>query len=103
MLDTEWNAVVPHAIDLYPADLQTQIDGTIDAIYQPINNGVYRAGFATQQAAYDEAVTDLFAALDHWEAVLDRQQPAERASGQRPGECGGTDGRTASGSLHGHD
>jgi putative glutathione S-transferase len=74
MLDTEWNAVVPHAIDLYPADLQTQIDGTIDAIYQPINNGVYRAGFATQQAAYDEAVTDLFAALDHWEAVLDRQR-----------------------------
>jgi outer membrane protein TolC len=59
MLDTEWNAVVPHAIDLYPADLQTQIDGTIDAIYQPINNGVYRAGFATQQAAYDEAVAQL--------------------------------------------
>jgi glutathionyl-hydroquinone reductase len=74
MLDTEWNEVAPHAIDLYPADLQTQIDSTIDAIYQPINNGVYRAGFATQQAAYDEAVTDLFAALDHWETVLDRQR-----------------------------
>ncbi|MBW4468396.1 MAG: glutathione S-transferase family protein [Pegethrix bostrychoides GSE-TBD4-15B] len=60
--------------DLCPADLQETIDHTIDAIYQPINNGVYRAGFATQQSAYDAAVAELFEALDHWEAVLGQQR-----------------------------
>ncbi|HAG83261.1 MAG TPA: glutathione-dependent reductase, partial [Cyanobacteria bacterium UBA12227] len=42
--------------------------------YQPINNGVYRAGFATTQGAYEEGVTELFNALDHWENVLDKQR-----------------------------
>lgn len=74
MLDTECGAIATKDIDLYPTDLQSQIDQTIDAIYQPINNGVYRAGFATQQEAYEEAVTELFAALDHWEQVLDQQR-----------------------------
>ncbi|MBF2072429.1 MAG: glutathione S-transferase family protein [Synechococcales cyanobacterium C42_A2020_086] len=74
MFDTEFGVVVPEAPDLYPAELRQQIDATIDAIYQPINNGVYRAGFATKQSAYDEAVTELFEALDHWEAVLGRQR-----------------------------
>lgn len=45
----------------------------LDAIYQPINNGVYRSGFAVSQAAYTEAVTELFAALEHWEVVLGKQ------------------------------
>jgi glutathionyl-hydroquinone reductase len=77
MLDTEFGTgfrEVAAAKTLYPEDLQAQIDQTIDAIYQPINNGVYRAGFATKQAAYDEAVTDLFEALDHWEQVLGKQR-----------------------------
>ncbi|MBF1999356.1 MAG: glutathione S-transferase family protein [Synechococcales cyanobacterium M58_A2018_015] len=74
MFDTEFGVVVPEAPNLYPAELRQQIDATIDAIYQPINNGVYRAGFATKQSAYDEAVTELFEALDHWEAVLGRQR-----------------------------
>lgn len=74
MLDTEFGAVSPTGRDLYPADLRELIDQTIDAIYQPINNGVYRAGFATKQAAYEEAVTELFAALDHWEQVLSQQR-----------------------------
>ncbi|MFB8787424.1 MAG: hypothetical protein U7123_00850 [Potamolinea sp.] len=47
---------------------------TIDAIYQPINNGVYRAGFATTQEAYEEGVTDLFEALDYWEGILSKQR-----------------------------
>jgi putative glutathione S-transferase len=50
--------------------LREEIDDTIDAIYEPINNGVYRSGFATRQEAYDEAVTDVFDALDYWEDVL---------------------------------
>lgn len=74
MLDTEFANLATADCDLYPRDLQTEIDQTIDAIYQPINNGVYRAGFATTQAAYDEGVTDLFHALDHWEQVLQNQR-----------------------------
>ncbi len=74
MLDTEFEALARSSINLCPEDLQDSIDHVIDTIYQPINNGVYRAGFATQQTAYDEAVTELFAALDHWESVLDHQR-----------------------------
>lgn len=74
MLDTEFSAIAPDALDLYPQDLQREIDETITAIYQPVNNGVYRAGFATTQQAYEEGVTDLFAALDHWEKVLGEQR-----------------------------
>ncbi|MEA5563919.1 glutathione S-transferase family protein [Anabaena sp. UHCC 0399] len=74
MLDTEFNALAEKDINFYPQHLQTVIDETIDKIYQPINNGVYRAGFATSQSAYDEAVTELFAALDYWEEVLSEQR-----------------------------
>jgi putative glutathione S-transferase len=74
MLDTEFGAIAQSNRDLYPVGLRETIDQTIDAIYQPINNGVYRAGFATKQAAYNEAVTELFEALDHWEQVLGKQR-----------------------------
>ena len=74
MLDTEFGEFANQEANFYPADLQDSIDQTIDAIYQPINNGVYRAGFATTQSAYEEAVTELFAALDHWEEVLAAQR-----------------------------
>lgn len=73
MLDTEFDAFAKHDVNFYPEHLQKAVDETIDAIYQPINNGVYRAGFATTQSAYDEAVTELFDALDHWENVLGKQ------------------------------
>jgi len=42
------------------------VDEVITEIYEPVNNGVYRAGFATSQSAYDAAVTELFSALDRW-------------------------------------
>jgi glutathionyl-hydroquinone reductase len=74
MLDTEFDAFAQHDVNFYPEDLQKTIDETIDAIYQPINNGVYRAGFATTQSAYDDAVTELFDALDYWETVLGKQR-----------------------------
>jgi putative glutathione S-transferase len=74
MFDTEFADIATTDLDLYPSDLRKQIDETIDAIYQPINNGVYRAGFATSQDAYEEAVTELFDALDHWETVLQSQR-----------------------------
>jgi glutathionyl-hydroquinone reductase len=74
MFDTEFNAFAKQDVNFYPDDLQKVVDQTIDAIYQPINNGVYRAGFATTQSAYDEAVTELFDALNHWEKVLGQQR-----------------------------
>lgn len=74
MFDTECDEIAKHNITLYPKDLQQVIDETIDAIYQPINNGVYRAGFATTQSAYEEGVTELFDALNHWEKVLGKQR-----------------------------
>ena len=55
---------------LAPADLLPAIERTLDAIYEPINNGVYRAGFAKTQAAYDDAVRTLFSALAEQDAVL---------------------------------
>ena len=74
MLNSEFNAVAKSSIDFYPAELQASIERTQDQIYQPINNGVYKSGFAASQAAYDRAVTELFAALDNWEAVLSKQR-----------------------------
>jgi putative glutathione S-transferase len=74
MLDVAFDEVAERNVDLYPEGHREEIDETIAAIYEPINNGVYRAGFAETQNAYDEAVTDVFDALDHWEAILDDQR-----------------------------
>lgn len=74
MLSTEFKALASTDIELSPPDLRAQIDETIDAIYEPVNNGVYRAGFAYTQEAYDEAIDGLFSALDRWEAVLAEQR-----------------------------
>ncbi|PIG91758.1 glutathione S-transferase family protein [Gloeocapsopsis sp. IPPAS B-1203] len=74
IFDVEFAQFATQKIDLYPRNLQQQIDETIDAIYLPINAGVYRAGFATSQAAYEEAVTELFASLSLWENTLSKQR-----------------------------
>jgi putative glutathione S-transferase len=71
MLDTAFDG---NEFSLYPEDLREEVDEIVDAIYDPINNGVYRAGFAGTQEAYEEAVDDLFDALDHWESVLADQR-----------------------------
>ncbi|KOP26356.1 glutathionyl-hydroquinone reductase YqjG [Hapalosiphon sp. MRB220] len=74
MFDVEFAFLATQKINLYPQDLQQQIDETIDAIYLPINAGVYRAGFATSQIAYENAVTELFENLDRWEVILSKQR-----------------------------
>ena len=56
--------------DYYPAELRDEIDALNERIYATLNNGVYRAGFATTQTAYEEAVAPLFATLDWLEARL---------------------------------
>lgn len=53
--------------------LNPKADEVMDAIYNPVNNGVYRCGFASSQEAYDEAAVELYKALDHWEEVLGKQ------------------------------
>jgi putative glutathione S-transferase len=70
MLSTEFRSLAERDVDLYPEGYRDEVDRVIEAIYEPINNGVYRAGFADSQAAYDRAVDELFDALDHWDAVL---------------------------------
>jgi putative glutathione S-transferase len=70
MFDTEFEEFATTDAAFFPEDLRDEIDETIDAIYEPINNGVYRTGFATRQEVYDEAVIDVFDALDYWEDVL---------------------------------
>ena len=74
MLDTEFDSVADHDVGLYPEGYREEIDRIIEDIYEPINNGVYRSGFANTQTAYDDAVHELFDALDHWDAVLEDQR-----------------------------
>ncbi|AFZ73619.1 glutathione S-transferase family protein [Natronobacterium gregoryi] len=74
MFDTEFETQATRDVDLYPDGYRETVDQVIEEIYEPINNGVYRAGFATEQAPYDEAVTELFSALDHWDDVLADQR-----------------------------
>lgn len=58
------NAWSPNCLDLYPPDLRTAIDEVNDRVYDSVNNGVYRAGFATSQQAYEEAFDELFTTLN---------------------------------------
>jgi putative glutathione S-transferase len=70
MFDREFNDVGASGPDFFPPDLQADIDEINGFVYDTINNGVYRAGFATTQSAYDEAVRSLFGALDQIELIL---------------------------------
>ena len=70
MFEVEFRALATTGLDLYPDALRAEID-EVNALVGPrVNNGVYRAGFASTQEAYDAAVRDLFAALDDLEARL---------------------------------
>jgi len=74
-LATEWTALHrPGAPDLYPAGRRDEIDEVMAGVYEDVNNGVYRAGFATHQAEYEAACTAVFRRLE-W--------LAERLAGQR--------------------
>lgn len=60
-------------IDLYPKELASKIDETNDWVYQKVNNGVYRCGFCTTQAAYDCASSDVRQGLERCEKILQEQ------------------------------
>jgi putative glutathione S-transferase len=70
MFNREFDAVGEPGLDFYPEPLRAQIDEINDYVYARINDGVYRCGFATSQAAYDEAFHGLFDALDDLERRL---------------------------------
>lgn len=75
ILNSEFDAWAAHPqLDFYPEALRSDIDQTLDAIYESINNGVYKAGFASSQSAYDQAVTTLFNALDRQEQALGKSR-----------------------------
>jgi glutathionyl-hydroquinone reductase len=74
MLNSAFDALTDSKADYYPAVLRAEIDRINDLVYPNVNNGVYRAGFATTQAAYEEAARGVFAALDQLEDMLSRQR-----------------------------
>jgi putative glutathione S-transferase len=70
MLNSAFDDAGANDNDYYPEELRPEIDALNAMIYPNVNNGVYRAGFATTQSAYEEAVVPLFAALDELEDRL---------------------------------
>lgn len=70
MLNSGFGGLARAEIDLYPADLALEIDALNARVYPRLNNGVYRAGFATTQVAYDEAFAEVFGMLEELEARL---------------------------------
>ena len=70
MLNSGFGMLADNRIDLYPEALRTEIDAWNERIYPSLNNGVYRAGFATTQAAYEEAFHGVFSMLDDLEQHL---------------------------------
>ena len=60
--------------DYYPEHLREKIEEVNEWVYNKVNNGVYKAGFASSQAAYEEAVDELFEALDRIEDILDKNR-----------------------------
>ncbi|ARE41220.1 Glutathione S-transferase, omega [Rhodovulum sp. P5] len=70
MFDTAFDPLAPSDLRLYPQDLAPEIDALNAEVYDRLNNGVYKAGFASTQAAYDEAVAGVFETLDMLEARL---------------------------------
>ncbi len=75
MFETQFDAVATNPqLDLYPNELRPQIDELNDFLYETFNNGVYRAGFATSQAAYERAAYEVFTTIDAMEERLAYQR-----------------------------
>ena len=74
MLGSAFDHLTGSRLDLYPEALRGEIDRWNELIYPTLNNGVYRAGFAGSQQAYEEAARGVFATLDAMEAQLERSR-----------------------------
>jgi putative glutathione S-transferase len=73
MLNSAFDKITEADDDYYPTALRPEIDAINDFVYDNINDGVYRCGFATEQKAYEEAFDNLFGALDEMEQRLSHQ------------------------------
>lgn len=74
MFNSAFDAITGNTLDFWPEELRDEIEAMNARVYEPINNGVYKAGFATTQAAYDEAIHPLFDSLDALEEVLSERR-----------------------------
>lgn len=74
MFNTAFNTLTGNTSDYYPVELQDEIETVNSRIYDTINNGVYKAGFATTQTAYNDAYNKLFDSLDWLEDRLSHQR-----------------------------
>jgi glutathionyl-hydroquinone reductase len=74
MLNSAFDALTNVRTDYYPQELRTEIDHINDLVYSNVNNGVYRAGFATSQQAYEQAARAVFTTFDQLEERLSRQR-----------------------------
>lgn len=74
MFNSAFNGLTGNDKDCYPVNLRAQIDIVNERVYDAINNGVYRAGFASSQQVYEKAYDKLFDALDWVEDILDRER-----------------------------
>ncbi len=74
MFNSAFDALTGNDDDYYPAELREEIDAINADVYDYVNNGVYKCGFASSQAAYEEAYDALFAMLDRLEERLGRQR-----------------------------
>ncbi|MGE0232036.1 MAG: glutathione S-transferase family protein [Flavobacteriaceae bacterium] len=74
MFNSAFTAESAGTPDFYPSDLRREIDAVNERVYHAINNGVYKAGFATRQDAYEEAAKALFDALEEMERRLGTQK-----------------------------
>ncbi|MDK2778396.1 MAG: glutathione S-transferase family protein [Pseudomonadota bacterium] len=74
MFNSAFNGLTGNALDFYPPALQQQIDAINERVYHSVNNGVYKAGFATSQEKYQQAFDQLFTTLDWLEQRLTAQR-----------------------------
>ena len=70
MMNSAWDDITGNTLDFWPHDLRVSIEPVNERVYHGINNGVYRAGFATTQSAYEEGANDVFDTLDWLEEKL---------------------------------
>ena len=76
IFNSAFDAIGANALDFYPEPLREEIERLNGRIYPAVNNGVYRAGFATRQDAYEEAFVQLFEELDYLEGLLGERRLA---------------------------
>ena len=74
MLNSAFDDITGNTDDYWPVELRDEIEAVNSRVYDTVNNGVYKAGFATSQEAYDKAVTELFESLDWLEHRLSQHR-----------------------------